>query len=733
LKDSVTIFLTVAAFYHATSFANNDKHSKHDYEEEIVVSAPFQQNEANTALPINVLTGEALAREVEDALGATLKNQIGIHNTSFGPGVGQTVIRGQSGNRVQVLQNSVSNVDVSSISPDHVNGVEPALASRIEVIRGPSTLLYGNGAIGGIVNIIDDRILTSSLDQPEFVLEQSHNTVNDGNKTVAKLDATLGRFNFHLDGFRRDNNDVEIDGFAIDEAALELLEEAHGEEAHAEEEGDTHEEEIVNSKGYIANSEAESDGYTFGTSVSGEQGFIGLSVSTLNNQYGLPGGTHGHHEEEHGDEHGDEDEHEEEHEEEHDEEHGEEGEEFVRIDMEQTRYDLKGEYRFERGFLERVQASINYTDYEHSELEIEPDGAAAVGTVFNNEGYEARFTAAHSPIGGWDGIWGVQFSDTEFSALGEEAFIPKTDSSGFALFAIERLEAVGVNWEFGYRYERNETDPGGNCDKRESTNSLSASLLYDLNTSSNMMIAISRSERAPTLEERYSNVDTGRCSVAVDPEDWVSHAATGLLEIGDPDLGKEQATNIEIGFRKHSGRLTGEISIYYNRIQDYIYLEDSGEFEEQTVARYVAEDADFFGAESRVNYRALQNEYGELDLSLQGDLVRAEFDDSGDVPRIPPARLGVSLAWHAPAWSLNMSLTKVFDQKETALGEFKTDGYTRLELYADYHVDLKSGELLFFAKGNNLLDETIRDHTSFLKNYAPEPGRGVRLGVRYTY
>ena len=213
----------------------------------------------------------------------------------------------------------------------------------------------------------------------------------------------------------------------------------------------------------------------------------------------------------------------------------------------------------------------------------------------------------------------------------------------------------------------------------------------------------------------------------------MSHAATGLLEIGNPELGKEQATNIEIGFRKHSGKLTGEISVYYNQIQDYIYLEDSGEFEEQTVARYVAEDTDFFGAEGRVNFRALQNEHGELDLSLQGDFVRAEFDNSGDVPRIPPARLGVSLAWHAPAWSLNMSLTEVFDQKETALNEFKTDGFTRLEIYADYHVDLKSGELLFFFFFNNLLDETIRDHTSFLKNYAPEPGRGVRLGVRYTY
>ena len=224
------------------------------------------------------MAGEALRREVEDELGNTLKNQIGIHSTSFGPGVGQAVIRGQSGNRVQVMQNSVNNIDVSAVSPDHTNGVEAALASRIEVIRGPSTLLYGNGAVGGIVNVIDDRIIESSLDKPEFVIEQSHNTVNDGDKTVAKFNGSFGIVNLHLDAFTRDNNNVDINGFAIDETALELEEEAHEGEEH-EDEG--HEEEITNSKGYIANSDAKSDGYTIGTSISGEQGFIGMSVATL--------------------------------------------------------------------------------------------------------------------------------------------------------------------------------------------------------------------------------------------------------------------------------------------------------------------------------------------------------------------------------------------------------------------------------------------------------------------
>ena len=730
MNTSKSIFLSVTTFcYTGLALADDrqqDHHESHFYEDEIVVSAPFQGSEAETALPINLLTGEMLQRQVEGEIGATLRNQIGIHNTSFGPSVGQAVIRGQSGNRVQILQNSVNNIDASSVSPDHTNGVEPALASRIEVIRGPATLLYGNGAIGGIVNVIDERIIEATIERPEFIIEQRHDTVNEGNSTVAKFNGSFGSINLHLDAFSSDNNDVEVKGFAIDEAALELLEDAHDGEGH--DDGEHEEEEITNSKGYIANSDAESKGYTAGTSISGDKGFIGFSVSSMDNNYGLPGGTHGHHEEEHGEDH------DEEHDEEHGEEEGEEeGEEFVRIDMEQTRYDIRGEYRPDGGFIERLQASVNYTDYEHSELEIEPDGTSVIGTQFSNEGYAGRVTINHAPIGRLNGIWGAQFSNTEFSASGEEAFIPKTDSTGIAIFAIERLKAAGMHWEFGYRYESRETDPGGSCDRDEDTRSLSASVLYDLNKDSNIMISLSSSQRAPTLEERYSNVKANGCAAPSDPEEFVAHAATGLLEVGDPDLGKEEATNIELGFRQHNGPITGEFSVFYNEIKDFIYLEDIGEFEEQTIASYVAEDATFYGAEGRLTFQAFQSERGELDISFQGDLVKANLDDRGDVPRIPPARFGVGFSWHAPAWSADLNITKVMDQKDTGIGELRTDGYTMLDAYADYHFNLGSSELLIFAKGSNLLDEEVRNHTSFLKNFAPEPGRGFRVGVRYTY
>ena len=713
MNYSTGVLVIITGIYTSISIAGDHPGSTHHYEEEIIVSTPFQKNETRTALPINVMSGERLSREVANSLGDTLKNQIGIHNSSFGPGVGQAVIRGQSGNRVQVLQNSVNNVDVAAISPDHANGVEPLLASRIEVIRGPSTLLYGNGAIGGIVNVIDDRIPETDFERPEFAIEQSHNTVNEENKTVARLNATLGTLNLHLDAFTRNNDDVKISGFAIDEAALEA------EQAHHEDE-DHEEEPSFNSNGFIANSDAEADGHTLGVSVSDDRGFIGFSVAELTNDYGLPGGSHESHE------------HEDEHEDEGHEE-DEEGQEFVRIDMEQTRYDLKGELRFETGFFRRLQGSINYTDYQHRELEIEPDGTTVIGTEFNNEGYEGRFTLTHAPIRHWTGVWGIQVSNTEFSALGAEAFIPETDNQGLAVFLVERLEGNRATWELGYRYERTEKDPGGNCQRNESTGSLSASFLYDLRQDSSLLFAVSQSQRAPTLEERFSNIELNTCQPSPDPEDWVPHAATMLLEIGNPDLGEETATNLEVGFRRYEGRLTGELSGYFNRIDDYIYLQDTGEFEEQAIATYQAEDAEFFGLEGKLVFHALQNEYGELDLSLQGDMVRAEFDKSGDVPRIPPARIGASLSWHAATWSAELTLTEVFDQHDTAVSESETDGYTLLNLYADYHMDLGDGELLFFARGSNLLDEEIRNHISFLKNFAPESGRGVRLGIRYVY
>ncbi len=716
--------------------AETDEDESLPIREEMVVSAPFSKAHPETALPVEVLSGEELNKRVTGTLGETLKNQLGVHSASFGPGVGLPIIRGQSSSRVQVLQNGLNISDVSTRSPDHANSLEPSLSERIEIIRGPATLLYGNGAIGGVVNVIDGRIPESSYDKTEFILEYSRGMSVIGNRTavglqtdltnadqaVFKLGTSFGPLNLHIDAFIRDNDDIEIDGFAIDEASLEVLEERLG---HNEEE----EEEIVNSNGFIANSDAEASGATFGLSLTGERGFIGAAVNVFNNDYGLPPGSHvhAHGHEEHGhEEHGHEEHGHEEEGHEHAEE--EEGQAFVRIDMEQLRFDLRGGLDFDDSWVQQIRGYISYTDYEHDEIEIEASGESIAGTLFQNEGLESRFTLTHKLFGdAWTGVIGLQYTDSEFEAIGEEAFIPRTEESRFALFLVERLETGRFTWEFGARVESIDLEPAG-CSASEQGVTASASLLADVTADSNVMVALSHSERAPAVEERYSNINAGNCTPLAE-DDQVLHAATALFEAGDPDLGLETSLNVELGYRKYFGNWNAEFSIYHNEISDYIYLslvDDERGF-------YTAEDATFFGIEGKIGIPILKNSAGETEIGFRGDYVEAEFSNGDVVPRIPAGRLGLHLSHFTDRWSFDVGLTHIFSQDEIAFLETKTPDSTRLEVYGDYRWQFKQGsELVLFFRGTNLLDEALRNHTSFLKHYVPEPGRGVKVGLRFT-
>ena len=706
-----------------------------DVLQEIVISAPFAESEAETVLPVGILTGEALSEKVSNSLGDTLKNEIGVNSASFGTGVGQPIIRGQTGNRVTILQNGVGVTDASNVSPDHANGVEAVLANRLEVVRGPSTLLYGSGAVGGVVNVIDNRVPESLVGDTEFILQQSRNSVNDEDKTVLRLDASAGNFAFHLDAYTRENDNVEVPGFAVDEVSVERLEElvaehiAHDED-HDDEEGHE-EEEFENTNGFIGNSDSKADAATLGFSYVSDNGFLGFSASRLENEYGLPPGahSHGHGEEEHHDEDEEEHEGEDEHEEEH------EDVEFVRIDMENLRYDLRGMYSFTDSWIDNVRGSIGVTDYEHSEVEFFEAGGSEVGTLFSNEGTEGRFTLEHVPVGQWSGVWGIQFSSTEFSAIGEEAFIPKSEIGALGVFAVERYSQGNFTAELGMRFENNDVDPEGRCDFDGSATSLSGSVLYDLNDQSNLLFGLSRSERAPTVEELYSNTSATTCARFADDEDLVLHAATNLLEIGNPNLSEETSRNFEFGYRQHSGNITGEISAYYNRIDDFIFLDLTGEeHEEQTIASYLARDAIFRGLEGEVSINLMERGDNSLVLGLFGDMVDAEFDSGGNVPRIPAAKVGAELRYFGPNWTVHMHLTHVNEQNDVAELELETDSYSLLSLYADYHWTLANqSELKVFLRGDNLLDEEIRNHASFLKNFSPEPGRGMTLGLRFEY
>ena len=240
-KLSAAISLALAVGYTGGALAQEEADHVEDQIVEIVVTAAFQESEADTAVPVGVLSGEALREKIGNSIGDTLKNEIGMANASFGTGVGLPVIRGQSGNRVKVLQNGIGVSDASTVSPDHANAVNSTLAERLEVIRGPSALLYGSGAIGGVVNVIDNRIPESLPEEASFVVQQSHNTVSAQDDTLIRIDGAAGNVAFHLDAFRSSNDNVEISGYAIDEAAVEALEELiheHLEEHHEEEHHD---------------------------------------------------------------------------------------------------------------------------------------------------------------------------------------------------------------------------------------------------------------------------------------------------------------------------------------------------------------------------------------------------------------------------------------------------------------------------------------------------------------
>ncbi len=686
--------------FHSLALADQKPKIRHETGmiEEIIVTVPFEKRVADTALPIGILTGEALRKSVANSLGDTLAGEVGVTSASFGPGVGQTVIRGQSGNRVQVMQNGVNVIDASAVSPDHANGVEPLLAERLEVIRGPATLLYGNGAIGGVVNVIDNRIPQKSFDQTEFVVEQSYQSASHENKSLIKLNTSVGKINIHADHFNRENSNVDIHGYAIATRAFNSPEEAR---QH-------------NTQGYIANTEGDARGSTLGFSLSGDAGFVGVSANRLDNNYGLPPVYHPSEDTPA------------------DSSDAEFGSEFTRIDLSQTRYDVRAGYSLNAGFINKIEASLSRTDYEHREIEIEGE-SITTGTIFSNIGNEARITVSHAPIASWSGVWGAQFSDTRFSALGDEAFIPRTSKKNLALFLVENRQVAAAYIEAGVRAESIRTSTANGCETEESTVSASLSVMYNFSDSLNFLTALSTSERAATIEELYSNLQASACTVDITSPDLVLHVSTDLFEVGNPDLATETSTNLEFGLSKNSDDWTADINVFYNKINDYIYLNDTGlRFQGSSIASYEAEDAVFYGVETRLAFPFTIGD-GQAEVSFKGDLVRAKFDSLGYVPRIPPARIGFGAGYQKNNWSLSAEVTRVFSQHQVATNESSTGGYTLLECYADYHWQLGESELLVYARASNLLDEEIRNHVSFLKDIAPGEGRGIRVGIRFNY
>ena len=690
------------------------EHEDHDLEEVIVQATPLDRDLLELSQSATVLAGEDLRREVSNNIGETLNRQAGLANASFGQNVGRPVIRGFQGQRVGMLLNNMSASDASAVSQDHAVSMEPFLADQVEILRGPATLLYGSGSIGGVVNVVSHTI---PQEIPENGFEGRAigqiDSAADQRFAAGRVDFGVGSFVFHADGFYRRTDDYEIPGRA----------ELYPDDDHDEhEEGEDHDEhEDEEASGVLENSFLDNDGGSLGASWIGERWRAGFSWTTYDSDYGIPGA---HHHEEHDDEH--------EGEEHEDDEHEEEEDEFVTVGLESRRWDAEvvGTDPF-AGF-EQFKFRYANTDYTHTEFE-----GDEIGTVFDSDTDDLRLELRHNPWGRWSGAFGLQYTEVDFNAEGDEAFVPPSNTETGALFWVESVEFERWQLDLGLRYEdidvtalelleehghEDEDDEHEGESAKRSFNpfSLSAGAIWHVTDASHLTFNLSRAERAPTAQELYS----------LGP-----HIASQTFEIGDSQLQKESNIHVEAGYRIHGERLSASFILYADWFDDFIYQQNTGEEEDGFPVRlWSQQDAKFVGAEVEVRYDIGHYDSGHWWIFGLFDTVDGELDDKQNVPLIPPTRVGLGLDWHYGDWTANVTWIHADDHSDVADYETPTPGYDLLNADLTWALPWSErSDWELFVRGRNLLNEDIRNSTSYLKDQAPQIGRNFIFGVRTAF
>lgn len=654
-----------------------------DLEEVVITAGPVALTRSDAVQPTDVMAGQDLIEASAASLGETLGSRPGVSATYFGPGSSRPVIRGLGGNRVRVLQQGVTVADVSDVSPDHGVAIETMTSERIEIVRGPATLLYGSSAIGGVVNVLDGRVPNELPTRSLLgtVIARGSTVANEKSGAV-DLRGAAGRVAWHINGLLRDTGDYTIPGFA---------DAHHGEE---EEEPGSGEEEI---EGILENSSVETQRGSVGVSYIGTQGYLGVSVSAYGTNYGVPG----HAEEGHG--HGGE-------------ESEEEEEGGVRIDMLQQAFDLEGSWRLAHAFLRAFRVRLGVSDYTHDELEGE-----AVGTTFDNAHWEARLEADHSLTTGNTGVIGLQISARDLALVGEEAYIPTTKTNSVALFMLERFETGKVGIEVGARFERAAlSSESASGDRDFNDVSFSGGVNYAPSEQVAFALSASRSVKLPDASELYSNGP---------------HIATRSFEVGNPDLDVERALSLDASMHVHHDRVDGTATLFVNRFTDYIFLRNTTDVEDGLPVFRVAQgDALFRGFEAEADIELYHQDDRHVALRLWGDYTRATLTDGDEaLPRIPPLRLGGGLQYVDKGFRAAVTVKRVARQDRVASFEDETDGYTMIDASVGYRLFTRGTVHELMLQGSNLTDTEARQHVSFLKDLAPLPGRDFRLTYRFSF
>ena len=666
--------------------------------EVVVTGNPLGSNDL--AAPVSQLSGDGLVLRSRSTLGELLDGTPGVSSTYFGPNASRPVIRGLDGDRIRVLSNSGASLDASGLSYDHAVAADPISLERVEVLRGPGTLLYGGSAAGGVVNLIDNRIAREPLFDAKGgwlgKLNLAGGSGDASREAAVMLEAGTDRFALHVDAFQRSNGDVAV--------PIALACTKPGTPGLAQR---------------ICNSAAWSRGGALGGTAFFKDGYIGLSSSDYQSDYGTV------------------------------------AEDEVNIAMRSARHSLAGEWRNLSGPVQSLKAQLNRTDYTHTEFD-----AGAAGTVFRNDGTDGRLEARHARLGGLEGVFGLQWENSQFSADGAEAFAPYSRTRQTALFVHEELATSFGKLSFGGRWESVAVSSQGSPlvarfvpgERQFSPASYALGAAWNLAPGWQLSANLAYNERAPKDYELFADGP---------------HIATNAYELGNANFQVEKSTQIDLGVKWKRGANSFGLSAFVNSFANYLLLDatgvqrdtdgnggngvsvtDSGNGDNTSMESggtagilpefaYTQVAARFSGLEAQGSIRLLEGAQ-TLDLELRADMVRAvNTTTSQALPRIAPMRVGASLAWAQGPWGARLDVNHVAAQNEVPAGQLTTPAFTLANAALHYRQKVAKAQLMWFARLDNIGNTLAYSATSILTQTAPGkaplPGRSLKLGVQAVF
>ncbi len=661
-------------------------HGDHDDPNpEIIVTAIFTRDRGDILSGTSVLTAEDLTREMRPTIGETLSRQAGVSATSFGPNASRPVLRGFQGERVRVLADGIGSFDVSNTSVDHAVVINPLTADRIEVLRGPAALLFGSSAIGGVVNVIDSRIPRSIPDEAFHVDGiATYGSAANERSAGSRIDVPLSdKIVVHVDGTYTKTGDLRTGGVILT-PVLRTAARASGTPAIAG---------LADLEGELPNSAGRTWDVAGGAAVITADANFGVSVSHYDSLYGVPV------------------------------RYSVDpliAAEEVRLDVRQTRVDLRGEVDPAAGLVQAIRFRGGYADYQHHEI----DDTGAIATTFFNQGWEGRLELVQREANGWKGAVGGQVFVRDLNIVGAEKFLPKSKTQQYGLFTVQSVDLGRVRAEAGSRIERSTLAANadvvlGNPDLSRSFTAVSGSLGASVEVGEGWRIGLNGSytQRAPSAEELFANGP---------------HAGTQAFEVGDPTFGKERSTGIEATLRGKGDGYSLSASLYYSDFKGFIFEQPTGAIADGLpVFQYAQADARYYGAEVEANLKLATLGSYAISLDGIGDFTRARIGNGGGaIPRIPALRLLGGLDAKSDRTTGRVEVERVNGQNRIAAFETATKGYTMVNASLGFKPFGADNPASITVSANNIFDVTARRHASFLKDYAPLAGRDLRVTLR---